>query len=99
MADETWLSKLWNGKDTAQTLATINSGLSFLSQPKGENANITQGADAIGDILQQIPGLGKFASAAGIFGKLSNGIFGTTDGMTTQDAILNSSYSCCVMSE
>ena len=89
--NKSWLSKAWN-KIGADTLATINSGLSFLSQPKGENANITQGADAIGDILQQIPGLGKFASAAGIFGKLSNGIFGTTDGMTTQDAILNSSY-------
>lgn len=84
-------SKFWNGLDSG-LLRTINSGLSFLSQPKGENANITQGADAIGDILQQIPGLGKFASVAGITGKLMNGILGTTDGMTTQDAILNSSY-------
>ena len=89
--NKSWLSKTWN-KIGTDTLATINSGLSFLSQPKGENANITQGADAIGNILQQIPGLDKFASVAGIAGKLMNGILGTTDGMTTQDAILNSSY-------
>lgn len=84
-------SKFWNGLDSG-LLRTINSGLSFLSQPSGENANITLGADSIGNMLQQIPGLDKFASAAGIAGKLMNGIFGTTDGMTTQDAILNSSY-------
>ena len=78
----------------------IGSLLPQKSEYVGERGNITAGMDraydTISDAVAVIPGLGTAASAimkgGALLGKGVNALGGGTDGMTTTDAILGSSF-------
>lgn len=78
----------------------IGSLLPQKSEYAGEKGNITAGMDkaydTISDAVAVIPGLGTAASAimkgGALLGKGVNALGGGTDGMTTTDAILGSSF-------
>jgi hypothetical protein len=62
----------------------------------GKYGNITQTMDTVYDIAQAgvnfIPGVGQGISGLMALNKGLSNIFGSTDGMTTQDAILGSAF-------
>ena len=62
----------------------------------GRHGNITKTMDTIYDLasigVNAIPGAGQIISAAMVLNKGLSNIFGSTDGMTTQDAILGSAF-------
>lgn len=63
---------------------------------QGKYGNITKGMDTTYDTLQTaigfVPGFGQIASAAMALNKGLSNIFGSTSGMTKQDAILGSAF-------
>ena len=62
----------------------------------GRHGNITQTMDTIYDLasmgVNAIPGAGQIISGAMVLNKGLSNIFGSTDGMTVQDAILGSAF-------
>ncbi len=78
----------------------VGSGLQAAFGPSheygGRYGNITQGMDTAYDLIQTgigfVPGWGTIASGAMALNKGLSNIFGSTDGMTKQDAILGSAF-------
>lgn len=78
----------------------VGQGLSAAFGPSkeygGTNGNITKTMDTAYDIVQGavgfVPGWGQIAAGAMALNKGLSNIFGSTDGMTTQDAILGSAF-------
>lgn len=78
----------------------VGSGLQAAFGPSheygGKYGNITQGMDTAYDLIQTgigfVPGWGTIASGAMALNKGLSNIFGSTDGMTKQDAILGSAF-------
>jgi len=80
--------------------SVVGSGLQAAFGPSheygGRYGNITQGMDTAYDLIQTgisfVPGWGTLASGAMALNKGLSNIFGSTDGMTKQDAILGSAF-------
>ena len=78
----------------------VGSGLQAAFGPSheygGRYGNITQGMDTAYDLIQTgigfVPGWGTIAAGAMALNKGLSNIFGSTDGMTKQDAILGSAF-------
>ena len=89
---------IWGAAGAATDI--VGSLLPQKSEYAGEKGNITAGMDkaydTISDAVAVIPGLGTAASAimkgGSLLGKGVNALGGGTDGMTTTDAILGSSF-------
>lgn len=89
---------VWGATGAASDI--IGSLLPQKSEYAGEKGNITAGMDkaydTISDAVAVIPGLGTASSAimkgGALLGKGVNALGGGTDGMTTTDAILGSSF-------
>ena len=90
---------VWNAAlDTANNLVTSIAGEK--DEYSGDKGNITRSMDQVYDAVQgiagMIPGVGQAASlimgANKLLGNVANKLGGGTDGMTTADAILGSSF-------
>lgn len=81
-------------------MSAVGAGLSAATGPSkeynGTYGSTTKALDTVYDALQAginfVPGWGQIASGAMALNKGLSNIFGSTDGMTTQDAILGSAF-------
>ena len=81
-------------------MSVVGTGLGAAMGPSkeygGKHGGITQGMDIGYDAIMAginfVPGWGQIASGAMALNKGLSNIFGSTDGMTTQDAILGSAF-------
>ena len=81
-------------------MSVVGSGLQAAFGPSkeygGKYGGITRGMDTAYDLVQGavgfVPGWGQLASGAMTLNKGLSNIFGSTDGMTRQDAILGSAF-------
>ena len=76
--------------------SALGAALGPSNEYNGKYGGITQGMDTAYDVLSAganfIPGIGQGISAAMVLNKGLSNLFGSTDGMTVQDAILGSAF-------